>query len=103
MGTGTVFYIVGFFFVLLVCLGIYVGIMLLFYVLDKNKFHELDRKSLIERQMPFVSLFATIPLFILIGSYAEGEIEFFIFVAPFYLSSFSAIFSLSLMRKINKQ
>jgi heme/copper-type cytochrome/quinol oxidase subunit 2 len=86
MGTGTGFYIVGFFFLLLVCLGVYIGILLLFYVLDKKKFHELDRKSLIERQMPFVCLLALIPIIILTGSFAEGEMEFFIFVFPFYLS-----------------
>jgi len=80
-----VFYVV-FFVVLILCLGVYIGVLYLFYIADKQKFHELDRKSLIERQMPLVSLFAAIPLLILITTANGAERELFVFVIPFYFS-----------------
>lgn len=72
-GSGYVFYVFLFYFMLILSLGIYIGILLLFYVVDKKKFLELDRVALIERQMPLVALLSLLPLFIAFISIQDNQ------------------------------
>jgi hypothetical protein len=72
-GSGYAFYVFLFYFMLILSLGIYIGILLLFYVVDKKKFLELDRAALIERQMPLVALFSLFPLFIAFISIQDNQ------------------------------